>query len=69
VGPGGRWECIDGTIRFRASDGTIVADGLQEDDYADFLGEAVEVGAISNSPTTNPSAIQAACTGWVPWPG
>ncbi len=42
VGPGGRWEHIDGLIRLRASDGTIVADQLSEDDYHDFLGEAVE---------------------------
>ena len=54
VGPGGRWECIDGTIRFRASDGTIVADGLQEDDYADFLGEAVESWSYLKFPYYKP---------------
>ena len=42
----GHWEHIEGGpqggLRIRASDGTIVADGLTEDDYASFLGEAVE---------------------------
>jgi NAD-reducing hydrogenase large subunit len=41
VGEGGRWEHIDGTIRVRASDGTIVADGLSEDDYHTFVCDAI----------------------------
>jgi NAD-reducing hydrogenase large subunit len=42
VGPEGRWEPSDGLLRLRGPDGTIVADGLREDDYAEFLAEAVE---------------------------
>jgi NAD-reducing hydrogenase large subunit len=42
----GLWEHIEGGpgggLSIRASDGTVVADRLSEDDYASFLGEAVE---------------------------
>ena len=42
----GHWEHSSGRhcagIRVMASDGTLVADGLKEDDYATFLAEAVE---------------------------
>jgi NAD-reducing hydrogenase large subunit len=31
-----------GGLRIRAADGSLVADGLREDDYASFLAEAVE---------------------------
>ncbi|MFN9871459.1 MAG: Ni/Fe hydrogenase subunit alpha [Cyanobacteriota bacterium] len=54
VGEGGRWEHIDGTIRVRASDGTIVADGLSEDDYHAFLGEAVEPWSYLKFPYYRP---------------
>jgi len=39
---GGEWEHYDGHIRFMDSDGKIVADRLSEDDYLEYLGEAVE---------------------------
>jgi NAD-reducing hydrogenase large subunit len=46
VGRDGSWEHSGGShcggIRVMASDGSLVADGLQEDDYAGFLAEAVE---------------------------
>jgi NAD-reducing hydrogenase large subunit len=43
VGADGTWEHYGGRgIRVMASDGTLVADGLQEDNYASFLAEAVE---------------------------
>jgi NAD-reducing hydrogenase large subunit len=45
VGPQGRWEHYGGAgsgIRVMASDGTLVADGLREDDVETFLAEAVE---------------------------
>ena len=42
VGPEGEWDCIDGQLRLIASDGTVLADQLKEDDYASFLAEAVE---------------------------
>jgi NAD-reducing hydrogenase large subunit len=38
----GQWSCIDGLLRLVDSSGAVVADGLSEDDYAAFLGEAVE---------------------------
>lgn len=42
VGKDGLWEHYDGHLRFSDSSGNIVADGLSEDDYQTFLGEAVE---------------------------
>jgi len=42
VAPNGNWEHYGGHIRFVDSDGNIVADGLSEDNYQDYLGEAVE---------------------------
>lgn len=42
VAPNGNWEYYGGQIRFMDSEGNIVADGLSEDDYANFMGEAVE---------------------------
>ena len=54
VTPEGLWEHIDGTIRFRGPDGAIVADGLREDDYASFLGEAVEPWSYLKFPYYKP---------------
>ena len=54
VGPAGRWECSDGLLRIVDSEGTIVADGLSEDDYADFLGEAVESWSYLKFPYYKP---------------
>jgi NAD-reducing hydrogenase large subunit len=42
VAKDGGWEHYDGHLRFTDSEGNIVADHLSEDDYADFVGEAVE---------------------------
>lgn len=42
VAPNGDWEHYGGHLRFVDSEGKIVADGLSEDNYRDFLGEAVE---------------------------
>ncbi len=42
VGADDQWEHYDGRLRFTDSQGQIVADGLSEDDYETFLGEAVE---------------------------
>ncbi|MBE7383597.1 MAG: Ni/Fe hydrogenase subunit alpha [Leptolyngbya sp. SIO1E4] len=42
VAPDGAWEHYDGHLRFTDSTGNIVADNLREDDYANFIGEAVE---------------------------
>ena len=54
VGAGGQWECIEGALRFIDSDGRIVADGLSEDDYARFLGEAVESWSYLKFPYYKP---------------
>ena len=42
VGKDGSWEHYDGQLRFVDSDGNIVADGLDEGDYKEFIGEAAE---------------------------
>jgi len=54
VTPEGLWEHIEGTIRFRGPDGALVADGLSEDDYASFLGEAVEPWSYLKFPYYKP---------------
>ncbi|MFI0403753.1 MAG: Ni/Fe hydrogenase subunit alpha [Cyanobium sp.] len=54
VTPEGLWEHIEGQIRFRGADGAIVADGLLEDDYASFLGEAVEPWSYLKFPYYRP---------------
>lgn len=42
VSRNGEWEHYDGVLRFKDSEGNIVADNLSEDNYKDFIGEAVE---------------------------
>ena len=42
VSKDGSWEHYDGHLRFCDSSGNIVRDHLSEDDYQEFLGEAVE---------------------------
>ena len=66
VGPDGRWEHLEGWdggegdsrggggLRIRAADGTVVADGLREDDYASFLAEAVEPWSYLKFPYYRP---------------
>jgi NAD-reducing hydrogenase large subunit len=54
VTPEGLWEHIEGKIRFRGPDGALVADGLLEDDYASFLGEAVEPWSYLKFPYYKP---------------
>ncbi len=54
VGPNGEWEHYDGKLRFTDSRGNIVADELSEDDYAQFLGEAVEPWSYLKFPYYQP---------------
>jgi NAD-reducing hydrogenase large subunit len=54
VGPSGEWEHYDGKLRFTDSQGNIVADGLSEDDYHQFLGEAVEPWSYLKFPYYQP---------------
>ena len=54
VGKNGEWEHYDGHLRFTDSQGAIVADNLSEDDYQDFLGEAVEPWSYLKFPYYKP---------------
>jgi NAD-reducing hydrogenase large subunit len=54
VGSNGEWEHYDGKLRFTDSQGNIVADGLSEDDYHQFLGEAVEPWSYLKFPYYQP---------------
>jgi NAD-reducing hydrogenase large subunit len=54
VGKNGLWEHYDGHLRFMDSDGNIVADNLSEDDYQDFIGEAVEPWSYLKFPYYKP---------------
>jgi len=50
----GQWSCIDGRLRLVDSGGAVVADGFSEDDYAAFLGEAVESWSYLKFPYVKP---------------
>ncbi|ERT05789.1 nickel-dependent hydrogenase family protein [Lyngbya aestuarii BL J] len=54
VAENGDWEHYGGHLRFVDSDGNIVADRLSEDDYQDFLGEAVESWSYLKFPYYKP---------------
>jgi len=54
VGKNGAWEHYSGHLRFTDSQGNIVADGLSEEDYASFLGEAVEPWSYLKFPYYKP---------------
>lgn len=55
VGKDGAWEHYDGAIRFVDSTRRIVADGLSEDHYRDFIGEAVEPWSYLKFPYYKPA--------------
>ncbi len=54
VAENGNWEHYGGHLRFIDSDGIIVADNLSEDDYQEFLGEAVESWSYLKFPYYKP---------------
>lgn len=54
VRPDGTWEHHDGVIRFVDGFGRLVADGLDANDYQDFIGEAVENDSYLKSPYYKP---------------
>lgn len=58
VGHGDRWEHTNGVscqgLRVMNSDGQILADAVQEDDYADFLAEAVQPWSYLKFPYYRP---------------
>ncbi|NEP03424.1 MAG: Ni/Fe hydrogenase subunit alpha [Okeania sp. SIO2G4] len=54
VGANGDWEHYGGKLRFTDSEGNIVADNLSEDNYQEFLGEAVESWSYLKFPYYKP---------------
>ena len=54
VAPDGTWEHYGGHIRFLDSNGNIIADGLREEDYPNFIGEAVEPWSYLKFPYYKP---------------
>ncbi|AFZ05965.1 NAD(P)-dependent nickel-iron dehydrogenase catalytic subunit [Oscillatoria nigro-viridis PCC 7112] len=54
VGKNGEWEHYGGHLRFTDSQGTIIADNLSEDNYQEFLGEAVEKWSYLKFPYYQP---------------
>ncbi len=54
VGANGEWEHYGGKLRFTDSEGNIVADNLSEDNYQEFLGEAVESWSYLKFPYYKP---------------
>ena len=54
VGKQGDWEHYGGHIRFVDSQGQIVADNLSEDDYQQYIGEAVEPWSYLKFPYYKP---------------
>jgi NAD-reducing hydrogenase large subunit len=54
VGKDGEWEHYGGHIRFTDSNGNIVADNLSEDDYQQYIGEAVEPWSYLKFPYYKP---------------
>jgi NAD-reducing hydrogenase large subunit len=54
VGKNGEWEHYGGHIRFTDSHGQIVADNLNEDDYQQYIGEAVEPWSYLKFPYYKP---------------
>ncbi|MEB3358962.1 MAG: Ni/Fe hydrogenase subunit alpha [Synechococcales bacterium] len=54
VGAQGEWEHYGGHLRFKDSEGAIIADRLSEDDYQDFIGEAVEPWSYLKFPYYKP---------------
>jgi len=54
VGEKGEWEHYGGHIRFVDSQGQIVADHLSEDDYQQYIGEAVEPWSYLKFPYYKP---------------
>ena len=54
VGKNGEWEHYGGHIRFTDSHGQIVADNLSEDDYQQYIGEAVEPWSYLKFPYYKP---------------
>ena len=53
----GNLQLYDGTLRFRAADGTIAADGIDGDDYATWIGEATLRDSYLKAPYFKPQGF------------
>jgi NAD-reducing hydrogenase large subunit len=54
VSPDGSWEHHGGKLRFTDSNGKIVADQLDPQNYLDYIGESVQGGSYLKSPYYTP---------------
>jgi NAD-reducing hydrogenase large subunit len=54
VEPDGTWEHHGGKLRFSDSTGSIIADQLDPQNYAEFIGEAVQTSSYLKSPYYKP---------------
>jgi len=54
VTPDGSWEHHGGKLRFTSSEGALVADQLDPQRYAEFIGESVQGGSYLKSPYYTP---------------
>jgi NAD-reducing hydrogenase large subunit len=59
VGPEGELELYDGLLRFVDENGTIAADGIAAEAYADYIGEAVEPWTYLKMPYFKPAGYPA----------
>ncbi|HEU5397299.1 MAG TPA: Ni/Fe hydrogenase subunit alpha [Verrucomicrobiae bacterium] len=57
VAPDGSWEHHGGKLRFKDSSGSIIADQLDPQTYADFIGEAVQKSSYLKSPYYKPFGV------------
>ena len=68
VGPDGTWEHHSGKLRVVDSNRSIIADKLDAQDYASFIGEAVQPTSYLKSPYYKPLGYPAsACTASDRW--
>ena len=56
---GGNLQFYEGTLRFRDADGTILADGIEADDYSSWIGEASLPVSYMKAPFFRPKGYPA----------
>ncbi len=59
VGPDGSWEHYGGKLRFVDGSGNVIADQIDPERYAEFIGEAVESSSYLKSPYYRPMGYPA----------
>lgn len=57
VGPDGAWEHYGGKLRFKDSNGSIVADQLDPQKYFEYIGESVQNSSYLKSPYYKPFGV------------